>query len=208
MIRFTTLLLTLFSVALPAAAQLTTTIDDSVAFMQSSAPTPLSGGTGSGFGGQLGVASGQTVEISWDSDVLERTGFRMQNANCGTANVDVIVLYLDTEPSAGFADTTSFSDTSSLEASAVSATPLGATLTFAAGFAADYAIAIQNNAASASAFLYDLSNGGPHVVSALTVVRLTGSCQLIRVTDLSLADLGASRGDDVLSERPDTSLTL
>jgi hypothetical protein len=141
-------------------------------------------GINSGFGGVIG--SGSTLYI--DSSISGNLNFGFQRGN-GSFN-DVIVIYIDSK-SGGFSSTSSLTNTSNIAEIAISGFngTNRSTISFAAGFLADYAIAIQNNE---TARLFSLDGN----VSWQRDVSLSNNWDN-RVTEieLTLANLGMAQGD-------------
>lgn len=189
--------------ATTAQAQLFTTGDDSAARAPAATPPlPLSAGVGNGFGGQIGTG----VSFAWDTDVLGNVSLDVLGGACqgSTGNPDTAVIYLDTDRLTGFASTTGFTDTSDRFRAAVSGngtTSGTADLTFAPTITADYAIAFFNpNTGSGrvpEAHLYQLVNGGAHVLVATLTAGQVGAmgCAALRIEGFTLADIGLSQGD-------------
>lgn len=115
-------------------------------------------GSSSGINGSFGDVIGATSVIHVDSDDPGGNVFFGIVGGGGDLN-DVAVIYIDSV-TGGFADTTGFTDVADVGRQAISGTNGTSTnhLTFAAGFTADFAIAID----AASANLFDLESGGSH----------------------------------------------
>jgi MYXO-CTERM domain-containing protein len=152
-------------------------------------------GVGSGFGGILG----SEVELYWDSDSSGNLALAIDGTgrNCAWSGNDTVVLYLDTVPGAGFADTSGFTDSGDPGRAAVSGLNGGRSLlTFASDFGADFAIAIRAD----SATLFRLRAGASHdVVTSLTRAPSTGfgtSC-VKELAGFTLAQLGSQPGNPI-----------
>ncbi len=153
-------------------------------------------GLGNSFGGVLGAGA----TLSFDSDALGNLAFALSatSATCAQGNSDSIVIYVDSR-TGGFTDTTTlndFSDQGRAAASGMGTDGTRSSLAFAQGFAADYAIVIQNNFSG----IFRLVAGGPHVfVKTLTrssVMTVPPPC-VGEWTGFSMADLGAQLGGDL-----------
>lgn len=143
-----------------------------------------SAGIGSGFGNVIGEGTALHV----DADVNGRLGFGFQ-LGAGTWSDD-IVIYLDSE-AGGFADTAGFTDTADGLRKAISGAD-GAnrsTLTFAPGFAADYALALNSGFAG----LWKLVAGGSHVYLGTAFLANAGATPEVGI-DLDDIGLAADGG--------------
>lgn len=155
----------------------------------------FTGGVGDGFGGIIGA----DVEIHLDSDAAGNLALAIDGTgrNCSWTSNDTVVLYIDSVPDAGFADTTGFTDTADAGRAGISAANPGggrADLTFAPGFRPDYAIAIRNDSAN----LFELVAGGSHAfVATLTRAPLaTFSTSCVKeLAGFSMAQLGSQAGN-------------
>ncbi len=141
-------------------------------------------GVNSGFGDVLG--SGSLTHI--DSDALGNLQLGLQ-LGAGAFN-DIAVIYIDSVPG-GVADLVSLADIAGDHRAAISGDGTDSSfsdLTFAPGFAADYALAWNN----ISAELYRITAGAAHTfLGDLGAVSTTpGHWE----TSLSLADIGVSAG--------------
>ena len=155
-----------------------------------------SAGLGNGFGGVLGLNG----TLSFDSDALGNLAFALSatSASCTQNATDSIVIYVDSR-TGGFANTTGFTDNADqgrAAASAMGTDGSRADLTFATGFAPDYAIVIQNGFSG----LFELVAGGSHVfVKNLTrssAVTVPPPC-VSEWSGFSMSDLGAQLGTDL-----------
>ena len=152
--------------------------------------TVFEGNGATGFGGAIGegflvldnlgaTVSGTLLRVSGDMD-------------------DTLVLFIDSEPG-GFADTSGFADGADGLRRAISGFDGGtnrSTLTFPAGFEADYAIAI-GPANESSGGLWSLANGGNNSMTFITDVALdpTGDATADAYTfSFSVSDLGIVPG--------------
>lgn len=137
-----------------------------------------SAGIHSGFGDVIGAGSSLHV----DADVNGRLGFGFQ-LGAGTWNDD-IVIYIDSK-AGGIADTAAFTDTGDGLRKAISGTDGSnrATLTFAPGFAADYALALNNGFAG----LWQLAANGSHVFLGTAFLANSGGTPEVGI---ALDDIG------------------
>lgn len=148
----------------------------------------LSTGINSGFGDVIGANS----ELHVDSDALGALNLGLVSG--GGSLFDAMVIYLDTQPG-GFGSTAGFTDISDGLRAAISGLGTGggqSVLTFAPGFEADYAIAIEQNFAG----VWELVNGAQHnfIVSAnLNPVGNAGAGQW--EVNLTLADIALNPGE-------------
>ncbi|MBL8910027.1 MAG: hypothetical protein JNM17_04900, partial [Archangium sp.] len=155
-----------------------------------------SAGLGNGFNGVLG----QGATLSFDSDSNGNLAFALSAtaATCTQGATDSIVIYLDSR-TGGFADTstfTDFADQGRAAASGMGTDGARAQLNFAAGFAPDYAIVIQNGFTG----LFELVGGGSHVfvknITRSSVVTVPPPC-VAEWSGFSMGDLGAQLGTDI-----------
>ncbi len=176
-----------------ASAQVFSTTDDSVATV-AAPPMPMHAGINADFGGQIGTG----VMFAWDSDLAGNLTLDVLGGACtrGGGFADHAVIYIDSDRTTGFADTTLFQDNTSPVAAAASGvsaaalvqTPLG----FAPGFTADYAIVFTNTATGSAAFLVELRTGGAaHIITPLLSVQLAG-CAALRIAGLDMTMLNSS----------------
>ena len=153
-------------------------------------------GNGStGFGGPIGLGS---LSLTDDGSVLSGT------LNKGTNGLnDVLVIYVDSTAS-GFADTSGFADGGDGLRKAISGFDGGSnrsTLTFPAGFAPDFALAL-GPASDNFGGLWQLANGGNNSLNFITSANLspTGTSSSPTYTfSVPLASLGSG---------PNSSLNL
>jgi MYXO-CTERM domain-containing protein len=153
-----------------------------------------SAGINAGFGNILGSGTSYGVE----ADLLGSLTFGLGGSAAGSCQAqNTFVVYLDTRPG-GFGSTAAFSDNADKHRAAISAMgtagPGRADVTFASGFEADFAIAIDRNFAG----LWELQGGASHAfVKGLTLTPAGGSFDTScnhELSGLALADLGVARG--------------
>ncbi len=205
--RFTSLITGLaLAYAGVASAQISTT-DSTAARIPAGAPTPVSGGVGYGFGGQIGSIEG-AVRFEIDSDSLGRISMQFLDGSCGgwtDGPNDVGVIYIDST-AGGFADTSSFTDVTGAHQAAISAGSTGGTanasrLDFPMGFRPDFAIAFESRDPSrggiTTAALYRLTASGAHVlVPGVSGTQLMSfGCSEFRIDGLTTSSLGIAPGD-------------
>jgi hypothetical protein len=147
-------------------------------------------GINSGFGNVVGSASELHIDSS-DSGALH-LGLRR---GLGTFN-DEAVIYIDSAPG-GFADTMTLSDTQDTLRGAISGNAIypgdNSELTFAPGFAADYAIGFNEGFGG----LWKLAAGGNNSLQFLRSVNLNPLNQSSAAAlemDLLLSDIGVAPG--------------
>ncbi|OYU45200.1 MAG: hypothetical protein CFE44_08785, partial [Burkholderiales bacterium PBB4] len=125
------------------------------------------GNNATGFGGPVGQGS---LTLSDDGTTL--TGTLTKGA---AAFNDNLVLYIDSQ-SGGFSSTSGFADAADALRRAISGIDSGAgnrsTLTFPAGFTADYAIALGPSSASFGG-VWSLANGGANSLGYIASVNVT-----------------------------------
>ncbi|MEZ4461831.1 MAG: lamin tail domain-containing protein [bacterium] len=139
-------------------------------------------GSGGGFGGPLGAAT-----LGVDGDPFGNLTWALYGGTGTCAGDDIVVIYLDTE-AGGFASTAPLTDTGDAHRAAISA--VGADLTFATGFEADYAIAFNTTFAG----LWKLDTTGHTFVKTLSSAAISGCNQ--ELSGMTLADVGLAPGDD------------
>ncbi|MBL8740492.1 MAG: hypothetical protein JNK04_05340 [Myxococcales bacterium] len=153
----------------------------------------VSQGINAGFGGVIGAGTSYGIE----GDLFGGLTFGLSGSVASSCSAsDVIVIYLDSKPG-GFSSTSAFTDMGDKHRAAISAmgtVGLGrADVTFAPGFTADYAIAIDRSFAG----LWELQTGAPHdFVKPLTLTPATtfdASCNH-ELSGITLADLGVAPG--------------
>ncbi len=142
-----------------------------------------SAGVNSGFGGVIG--NGQTIGIDSSDTGLLNFGF-----NLGNTWNNAIVIFIDSV-SGGFADTSGFTDSDDGLRRAISGIDGGgqrSTLTFASGFEADYAIAMNTGFAG----IWQLANGTFHtyLTNAVFANPLVSSPEI----ELELSVIGVAQG--------------
>lgn len=147
----------------------------------------FSTGINAGFGDVIGAGS----ELHVDSDAVG--GLNLGLVSGGGSLFDAVVIYLDTQPG-GFASTSGFTDIADPLRRAISGFDgtNRSTLTFAPGFEADYAIALDAGFAG----VWELVNGGSHnfVVSANLNPAANAAAGQWEI-DLTLADIALNAGE-------------
>lgn len=141
-------------------------------------------GVNSGFGNVIGADS--TLYV--DSSISGNLNFGFQRGNGGFN--DVIVIYIDSK-SGGFNSTANFTDRADPGRRAISGFSFNgarATLNFATGFTADYAISIEPGFAG----LFQLAENQSHTFVASANVVNSGTVTELGVT---LAQLGMNQGE-------------
>jgi PEP-CTERM motif len=158
-----------------------------MAFGSAAMATDYSGNGNSGFGGAVG---GATLSLSDDGTTVSGT---LTKGVAGDFN-DVLVLYIDST-AGGFSDTSGFADSADGLRKAISGFDGGAnrsTMTFAAGFSPDYAIALGPSSDSFGG-LWQLANGGDNSLTFINSVGLspTGTGTSATYTfSFNLSDIG------------------
>lgn len=153
--------------------------------------TNYAGNGNSGFGGAIG---GSSLTLTDNGSTLFGTVTR----GGGNFN-DVLVIYLDST-AGGFADTSGFADGNDGLRKAISGFDGGAsrsTLTFASGFAADYALALGPSSDNFGG-LWQLFNGGNNSLGFVSSANLspTGNNNSATYTfSISLAAIGVTPGN-------------
>jgi MYXO-CTERM domain-containing protein len=155
--------------------------------------------TSSGVGGGFGRMIGSGVEMYVDSNSAGDLafGFDATGGRCVWGTDDTVVVYIDSIPNAGYADTRGFTDMDDQGRAATSGAAANgrADLFFAGTFRPDYAIAIRHDSAS----LFRLVAGDQHgFVSSLTRAPsgndFAASC-VKELDGISMADLGSQAGN-------------
>jgi hypothetical protein len=144
-------------------------------------------GINAGFGDVIGANS----ELHVDSDAIGALNFGLVGG--GGALNDAVVIYLDTQPG-GFGSTSGFTDTGDALRVAISGFDgtNRATLNFAPGFEADYAIAFDANFAG----VWQLVNGGAHVFVNNANLNPAGNAAAGQwELNLTLADIALNPGE-------------
>jgi hypothetical protein len=154
-------------------------------FVCSQSPAAFyAGNSNTGFGGALGTGG---VTLTDDGTTISGTF----NRGSGNHN-DILVIYIDSGAS-GFSTTSGFNDQDDDLRRAISGVGWDgrSTANFAAGFDADYAIAIHNNNFTFGG-LWSLANGNNGSLNFLTSVNLSGggNAQTSYTFDFDLADIG------------------
>jgi hypothetical protein len=169
-----TALITFLSLALATASQ---------------AAVNYAGNGAAGFGGSVGSGS---VDISDSLSGLTLT----LNRGAGTLDND-LVIYLDTQPG-GFTDTSTFSDNGDGGRTAISGfnggNPSRTLLSFAPGFAADYAISIEKGFIG----VFSLASGGNNSLGYLFGQAQSGNnndaSYSINITPAQMSQIGLTAG--------------
>jgi hypothetical protein len=146
-------------------------------------------GINSGFGNVIGSAS----RIYIDSDSAGALNLGLNTGGSGFFNH--IVIYIDSV-SGGYTDTLGFNDVNDGHRAAISARSTGgagrADITFASGFAADYAIAIDGGFAG----LWQLNTGGNNSLTytASLAQNPVSGASIMEWSGINLAQLGIAPG--------------
>jgi hypothetical protein len=146
-------------------------------------------GVNNGFGNVIGSQS--TLYI--DSSLSGQLNFGFQRGLGTFPNNNVIVIYIDSK-SGGFNSTANFTDTDDGGRRAISGYDVNqgrSTLTFANGFNADYAIAIQPSFAG----LFELIEGGSHnFVAPVSGDGFNNDGNRATEVQMTLSNLGMAQG--------------
>ena len=162
----------------------------SVAMAFSAQATNYAGNGNSGFGGSIGQGS---LTLTDDGTTLSGT----VNKGPNSFN-DVLVIYIDST-AGGFADTSGFADSADGLRKSISGFDGGANrsvMTFAAGFAPDFALALGPQSDNFGG-LWSLANGGANSLGFVSTANLTptGTPSAATYTfSISLASLGLTPG--------------
>jgi hypothetical protein len=151
--------------------------------------TNYSGNSATGFGGPIGLGS---LTLTDNGTTLSGTFNKGPNSFNNS-----LVIYIDST-GGGFADTSGFADGADGLRRSISGFDGGgnrSTLTFASGFAPDYAIALGPQNASFGG-LWSLANGGANSLGFISSVGLTplNDSSATYTFSLSLASIGISAG--------------
>lgn len=152
------------------------------------------GNGNSGFGGPIGQGGSSALTLTDDGTTL----FGTVNKGPNGFN-DVLVIYIDST-AGGFTDTSGFADGNDGLRKSISGFDGGAnrsTLTFASGFAADYALALGPSSDSFGG-LWSLANGGGNSLGFVSSANLTptGTSSSSTYTfSISLASIGVTPGN-------------
>lgn len=147
-------------------------------------------GINSGFGDIIGGSS----KLYIDSNSSGQVQIGIEAGSPAAGLNDIIVIYVDSI-TGGFTNTGGFTDQADSLTKAVSGFDgtNRSTLTFAAGFEADYAIAIDNVGAS----IYGLINGGSHTLISNPALLPTGMANSGNwEVGIDLADISLASGDN------------
>lgn len=156
----------------------------------------FSTGSGNSFGGALGDVFGETSRIYWDSDINGgiNLGLQLGGHDLTEVNQHAIAIYIDSVVG-GFTDTTLIDDNADRGRGAVSGNgdlSGEAEVHFAAGFEADYALAIEENFAS----LFLLASGGSGTLTWIKSLALTPTTRSQQKEgEFLLSDIGLNPGD-------------
>ena len=145
---------------------------------------------GNGNAGLGGAVGGSTLELSDDGTTISGTFTR---GTGGDFN-DILVMYIDSVPN-GFGTTAGFTDAGDAHRIAISAFDgtLRETLNFAAGFEADYAIALSPYYGG----IWQLVNAGSHTwLGTLNVSPLGDPATLAYAFDFTFSDIGMGAAGD------------
>jgi hypothetical protein len=166
-----------------------------VALGYSAQATNYAGNGNSGFGGPIGLSGSSGLQLTDDGTTL----FGTINKGPNGFN-DVLVIYIDSV-TGGFSDTAGFADANDGLRKAISGFDGSnrSTLTFASGFAADYALALGPSSDNFGG-LWQLFNGGGNSLGFVSSANLSPTANNSSATytfSISLASIGVTPGNSL-----------